>query len=206
MTNKSSKSKTAVFRHQERKYAAENNGTASRRVGANSQKRFDACGLCLHTATEPLACPQGDVFCKSCVYEALLSQKQHQKRQLAAWEAQQAKRAAAATDAAAASDATKLAAFAALESSVVGNNATPSSSSLSSSSSSSSSSPSLTVGGAVELQSTKDSHSAYDKIVDSDGKVSYVVNRERVATFAKSSEDTTDADRAARAKFMPSFW
>ena len=34
-------------------------------------RRFDACGLCLNRAREPLACSEGHLFCKECVYTDL---------------------------------------------------------------------------------------------------------------------------------------
>lgn len=34
-------------------------------------RRFDACALCLQRAREPLACHEGHLFCKECVYTDL---------------------------------------------------------------------------------------------------------------------------------------
>lgn len=34
-------------------------------------RRFDACSLCLNRAREPLACNEGHLFCKECVYTDL---------------------------------------------------------------------------------------------------------------------------------------
>ena len=34
-------------------------------------RRFDACALCLNRAREPLACHEGHLFCKECVYTDL---------------------------------------------------------------------------------------------------------------------------------------
>jgi len=56
-------------------------GTRKRRIGAASVKDFDACGVCLSQAVEPLVCPKGHVFCKACIYECLLAQKQFIKKQ-----------------------------------------------------------------------------------------------------------------------------
>lgn len=44
-------------------------------------RRFDACALCLNRAREPVACGEGHLFCKECVYTDLLSQKQDIQRQ-----------------------------------------------------------------------------------------------------------------------------
>jgi len=38
-------------------------------------RRFDACALCLNRAREPLACNEGHLFCKECVYTDL---REHQ--------------------------------------------------------------------------------------------------------------------------------
>jgi len=64
-------------------------GTRKERVGADSIKRFDSCSLCLHSAVEPLACSEGHLFCKECIYECFLSQKQEIARAQAAYETQQ---------------------------------------------------------------------------------------------------------------------
>jgi len=34
-------------------------------------RQFDACALCLNRAREPLACNEGHLFCKECVYADL---------------------------------------------------------------------------------------------------------------------------------------
>ena len=34
-------------------------------------KRFDACSLCLQKARQPVACDEGHLFCKECVYTDL---------------------------------------------------------------------------------------------------------------------------------------
>lgn len=41
------------------------------RLGNESMRRFDACALCLNRAREPLACNDGHLFCKECVYTDL---------------------------------------------------------------------------------------------------------------------------------------
>lgn len=41
------------------------------RLGNESMRRFDACALCLNRAREPLACYEGHLFCKECVYTDL---------------------------------------------------------------------------------------------------------------------------------------
>ena len=41
------------------------------RLGNESMRRFNACALCLNRAREPLACNEGHLFCKECVYTDL---------------------------------------------------------------------------------------------------------------------------------------
>ena len=47
-----------------------------------------ACSICLSPAVEPLACPKGHVFCKGCIYECLLTQKEHKRKQMKKYEEQ----------------------------------------------------------------------------------------------------------------------
>ncbi|CEO97009.1 RING-type domain-containing protein [Plasmodiophora brassicae] len=51
-------------------------GTVTARLDGDSQKRAYSCSLCLETAQDPCACGEGHVFCKECIYENLLHQKQ----------------------------------------------------------------------------------------------------------------------------------
>lgn len=45
--------------------------------------------MCLHRADDPLVCPKGHVFCKQCVYESLIAQKDAYQERLAKWESQE---------------------------------------------------------------------------------------------------------------------
>ncbi|KAI6145175.1 hypothetical protein BKA82DRAFT_4170659 [Pisolithus tinctorius] len=56
-------------------------GTKRQRLGNESMRNFDACALCLQRARDPVACDQGHLFCKECVYTDLLTQKKDMKRQ-----------------------------------------------------------------------------------------------------------------------------
>lgn len=87
MPTKHSKNSTArsIFtyaEHQKLDY-----GTKRQRLGNESLRRFDCCALCLSTAREPLACQQGHLFCKECVYQDLLTQKTDIKKQKSKLEA-----------------------------------------------------------------------------------------------------------------------
>jgi hypothetical protein len=42
-----------------------------KRLGKESMRNFDACALCLNSAREPVACHEGHLFCKECVYTDL---------------------------------------------------------------------------------------------------------------------------------------
>ncbi|KAF8152923.1 hypothetical protein B0H34DRAFT_663208 [Crassisporium funariophilum] len=78
---KHSKNNTAssIFSYAE--YKRLDYGTKRQRLGNESMRRFDACALCLNRAREPLACNEGHLFCKECVYTDLLTQKSDIKRQ-----------------------------------------------------------------------------------------------------------------------------
>eukprot|EP00741_Cyanophora_paradoxa_P004128 tig00000769_g4009.t1 len=78
-----------VFTSHERKQLLGDWGTKTQRLGADSLKDFDCCSLCLHPAIDPLLCPEGHLFCKECIYENLLSQKEEISRQQARYDAQQ---------------------------------------------------------------------------------------------------------------------
>jgi nitric oxide synthase-interacting protein len=45
--------------------------------------------ICLKDCDDPLACPEGHLFCKSCIYENLLAQKQEIKQRLKSYELQE---------------------------------------------------------------------------------------------------------------------
>ncbi|KAF9261527.1 hypothetical protein L218DRAFT_930747 [Marasmius fiardii PR-910] len=78
---KHSKNNTAssIFSYAE--YKKLDYGTRRQRLGNESMRQFDACALCLNKAREPVACNEGHLFCKECVYTDLLTQKKDIKRQ-----------------------------------------------------------------------------------------------------------------------------
>ncbi|KAG7090545.1 hypothetical protein E1B28_009654 [Marasmius oreades] len=78
---KHSKNNTAssIFSYAE--YKKLDYGTKRQRLGNESMRQFDACALCLNKAREPVACNEGHLFCKECVYTDLLTQKKDIKRQ-----------------------------------------------------------------------------------------------------------------------------
>jgi nitric oxide synthase-interacting protein len=58
-----------VTRHSN--FIAKSEDQFQQRLGNESMRRFDACALCLNSAREPLACNEGHLFCKECVYTDL---------------------------------------------------------------------------------------------------------------------------------------
>ncbi|TFK52908.1 hypothetical protein OE88DRAFT_1627381 [Heliocybe sulcata] len=78
---KHSKNNTAssVFSYAE--YKRLDYGTKRQRLGNESMRRFDACSLCLQRVRDPVACHEGHLFCKECVYTDLLTQKKDIKKQ-----------------------------------------------------------------------------------------------------------------------------
>ncbi|KAI8141075.1 hypothetical protein BJV82DRAFT_518943 [Fennellomyces sp. T-0311] len=76
-----SKNNTAssVFTYHETK--ALDYGTKKQRIGSDSYREYNACFLCLQTARDPVACPQGHLACRECMYESILTQKQNIKRE-----------------------------------------------------------------------------------------------------------------------------
>ncbi|EPS58928.1 hypothetical protein M569_15885 [Genlisea aurea] len=77
----------AIFTYDEKRKLGY--GTQKERLGKDSIKPFDACGLCLKTAIDPMCCPKGHVFCKECILECLLAQKKDIQRKHTAYAAQQ---------------------------------------------------------------------------------------------------------------------
>lgn len=64
------------FTSGERARASGSYGTRVQRLGADSQRRFGDCSLCLAVAIDPVASPSGSVYCRECILKNLLAQKQ----------------------------------------------------------------------------------------------------------------------------------
>lgn len=86
-------------------------GTLRQRLGEESQRRFDQCNLCLQRLSDPVATPSGFLFCRACIFESLVSQKQALDAQRAAYNAEQAELAAEAAAAKAAPEVAAVARF-----------------------------------------------------------------------------------------------
>ena len=55
-------------------------GTKKQRLGQDSMKDRLSCALCLQKARDPVACSEGHLYCKECIYTDLLEQKKEIKR------------------------------------------------------------------------------------------------------------------------------
>jgi nitric oxide synthase-interacting protein len=55
-------------------------GKQRTRLTRDSFRAFDACNLCLVRCRRPVSCPNGDLFCRECAVENLLSQRKEIKR------------------------------------------------------------------------------------------------------------------------------
>ena len=54
-------------------------GEVSSRIGADSQKKFEQCSLCLGRIKDPVCCLKGHMYCRQCIIENLLFQKKQNK-------------------------------------------------------------------------------------------------------------------------------
>lgn len=61
-------------------------GTAHERLGKDSLGNFDDCRLTLQPAIDPVCTPEGIIYSKEAILEALVHQKKEIKRKTAAWE------------------------------------------------------------------------------------------------------------------------
>lgn len=66
---------SASFTKAEYSMLGERWGSKKIKLAAESFKQFDQCSLCLNSAENPVLCHQGHLFCKECIYSALLDQK-----------------------------------------------------------------------------------------------------------------------------------
>lgn len=70
----------AVFTSHERSLAKSAWNTTSARLSRDSFLPFASCKLCLMPAQSPVACSHGDIFCRECALNNILSQKKEIKR------------------------------------------------------------------------------------------------------------------------------
>ncbi|KAL1903114.1 hypothetical protein Sste5346_000398 [Sporothrix stenoceras] len=70
----------AVFTSYERSLAKAAWTVSSARLTRDSFLPFASCSLCLELAEDPVACPSGDIFCRECALNNILSQKKEMRR------------------------------------------------------------------------------------------------------------------------------
>lgn len=70
----------AFFTSYERSLLKSTWGSRSTRLTRDSFLPFGSCQLCLLPSRDPIACPQGDIFCRECAFNNLLSQRKEIKR------------------------------------------------------------------------------------------------------------------------------
>ena len=73
---------SSVFTYMERKMLKQKNlwGDIKGRLSQDNQKSFEQCSICLSLAINPVCCPKGSLFCKQCLLENFLFQKQEIKK------------------------------------------------------------------------------------------------------------------------------
>jgi nitric oxide synthase-interacting protein len=81
----------SVFTYVERKMLKYKNlwGDIVDRMGQDSQKMFEQCSICLSFAINPVCCPKGSIFCKQCLLENFIHQKQETKKLIKKYEEQE---------------------------------------------------------------------------------------------------------------------
>ncbi|KAK4458423.1 hypothetical protein QBC42DRAFT_349646 [Cladorrhinum samala] len=69
-----------IFTSHERAMARVAWGSSTARLGRDSFLPFASCWLCLEPAIDPVACTNGDIFCRECALSNILAQKKEIKR------------------------------------------------------------------------------------------------------------------------------
>ena len=82
---------SSVFTYMERKMLKQKNlwGDITGRLSQDNQKSFEQCSICLSLAVNPVCCLKGSIFCKQCLLENLLFQKQEIKKLTKKYEEQE---------------------------------------------------------------------------------------------------------------------
>lgn len=163
-------------------------GNQSVRLGGDSHKAFDACSICLQDAVEPYVCTHGHLFCKGCIYNSLLQQKEFIQQQTKLYEEDQRQKSAEKDDSEREAAARKLAQFDQQESSCLPGRAK--------------SPPSVSAAAAAGAPAP----AGYQRVETGSGGTTLVVDRELVRTTAKPSSQITKEEFQTQAKFLPSYW
>eukprot|EP01125_Pyxidicula_operculata_P009467 TRINITY_DN311_c0_g1_i9.p1 TRINITY_DN311_c0_g1~~TRINITY_DN311_c0_g1_i9.p1 ORF type:complete len:277 (-),score=40.30 TRINITY_DN311_c0_g1_i9:52-882(-) len=93
MPRRHSQNNTAnpIFTHYEKSQLKGIYGTIKKRLTRESMKPFDACSICLQAIENPLSDKEGHIYCKQCIYQYLLEQKNIYKQKMKEYKAQQIK-------------------------------------------------------------------------------------------------------------------
>jgi len=157
-------------------------GTCSAREGADARGSFDSCSICLSRASSPLICPKGNVYCKACIYEFMMTQKQKQKVQMEAYEKQQTEEKVSGEDVEAKKALEEVEQF---------------------------ERTAEATGTGVVDRKRKSSETTppvgYKAFKTDDGNV-YLVDEQFVKTTGKASDKITAQEKEDRKKFLPCFW
>ena len=143
------------FTSGEREKASRLYGSAHARLGADSQRRFDECQLCLGRLVEPTATPAGFLYCRECILKNLLQQKQMLDAARREYAAQADGDAAAEAARAVATATARVSAFERLEQGVLENGGGGSSGAVASSSSSAGAPRALSAAELMHLRATE---------------------------------------------------
>eukprot|EP00457_Paulinella_chromatophora_P008928 gb/GEZN01008977.1/.p1 GENE.gb/GEZN01008977.1/~~gb/GEZN01008977.1/.p1 ORF type:complete len:340 (-),score=42.62 gb/GEZN01008977.1/:242-1261(-) len=175
-------------------------GTRKVRMSGDMLKDFDACHLCLHQAESPMACSKGHLFCKACIFECLLRQKEHQKTQTKLYEEQQLAEQAKVESLATKGKQEATERFQKLEEGIL-NPVHTTAGSLGGSSSSSSSSDN-------NKNPLSKTLIGYSEVTTNSGEQVYVIDDSLVngVMAAKNSSKLSAEDKEIRLRVLPSFW
>jgi len=82
---------SSVFTYMERKMLKQKNlwGDIKGRLSQDNQKSFEQCSICLSFVVNPVCCYKGSIFCKQCLLENFLFQKQEIKKLTKKYEEQE---------------------------------------------------------------------------------------------------------------------
>ncbi len=85
---------SSVFTYMERKMLKQKNlwGDITGRLSQDNQKSFEQCSICLSFVVNPVCCYKGSIFCKQCLLENFLFQKQEIKKITKKYEDQEQKK------------------------------------------------------------------------------------------------------------------
>ena len=85
---------SSVFTYMERKMLKQKNlwGDITGRLSQDNQKSFEQCSICLSFVVNPVCCYKGSIFCKQCLLENFLFQKQEIKKLTKKFEEQEKKK------------------------------------------------------------------------------------------------------------------